>query len=88
MTWDAQTRLWTQRTRVRRGGTRRRERDVVDRASVPRRATWLFPTRADAAEIGADAAEIEPTRSVLAETAESGQNSKKKEKRCKTHRLT
>ena len=48
----------------------------------PRRATWQVPNRADAAEIGADAAKIGPTRSVSAETAESGQNSKKK-KRCK-----
>ena len=36
---DARTRLPGRRTRVRRGGTRRRERDAADRASVPRRAT-------------------------------------------------
>ena len=67
--------------------TRRRGRDVVDRASVPHRATWRFPNRADAAEIGADvaeigadAAEIGPTQSVSAKTAESGRNSKKKKK--------
>ena len=55
---DAQTRLPGERTRVRRGGTRRRGRDAADRVSVPRRATWRFPNRADAAKIGADAAEI------------------------------
>ena len=60
--WDAWTRLPGQRTRVRRGRTRRRGWDAADRASVLRRATWRFPNRADAAEIG-------PTRSVLAETA-------------------
>ena len=57
----------------------------------PRRATWQVPNRADAAgvgadsaEIGADAAKIGPTRSVSAETAELGRNSKKKKKkRCK-----
>ena len=73
--WDAQTRLPGQRTRVRRDGTRRRKRDVADRASVPRRATWQLPNRADAAEIGVNAAQIGPTRSV---SAESGRNSKKK----------
>ena len=47
----------------------------------PRRATWQVPNRADAAEVGADSAEIGadaakigPTRSVSAETAESGRN--------------
>ena len=35
--WDAWTRRPGQRTRVRRGGTRGRGRDVTDRASVPRR---------------------------------------------------
>ena len=69
--WDARTRLPGQRTRVRRGGTRGRKRDAADRVSVPRRAMWRFPNRADAAEIG-------PTWSVSAETAESGRNSKKK----------
>ena len=54
----------------------------------PRRATWQVPNRADAAEIGADAAQIRPTRSVSAETAESGQNLKKKKKKVQTHRLT
>ena len=50
---------------------RRRGKDVADRASLPRRATWRFPNRADAAEIGTDVAEIGsvaneigPTRSV------------------------
>ena len=92
--WDARTRLPGERTRVRRGGTRRRGRDAADRASVPRRATWRFSNRADAAEIGADAAEIgadaaqiAPTRSVSAELV--GQTEiQKKIKRCKTHRLT
>ena len=79
--WDARTRLPGERTRVRRGGTRRRGRDAADRASVPRRATWRVPNRADAAKIGADAAEISadaaeisadatqirPTRSVSAD---------------------
>ena len=71
--WDARTRLPGERTRIRRGGTRRRGRDAADRASVPRRATWRVPNRADAAkigadaaEIGADAAQIGPTRSVSA----------------------
>ena len=87
-TWDARTRLPGERTRVRRGGTRRRGRDAADRASVPRRATWRFPNRADAAKIGADVAkigadtaQIGPTWSVSAEMAESGRNSKKKEKK-------
>ena len=76
---DAQTRLPGERTRVRRGGTRRRGRDAADRVSVPRRATWRFPNRADAAKIGADAAEIGadatqigPTRSVSAVSADIG----------------
>ena len=72
-------------------GCRSRGRDAADRTSVPRRATWRFPNRADAAEISANAAQIGPTWSVSAlsaETAESGRNSKKKKKRCKTHRLT
>ena len=71
--WDARTRLPGKRTRVQRGGTRRRGRDAADRASVPRRAAWRFTNRADAAkisanaaEIGADAAQIGPTRSVSA----------------------
>ena len=63
---------------------------------VPRRATWQVPNRADAAEIrakaaeiGANAAQIGSTRSVSAETAESGRNSKKKKKKkVQTHRLT
>ena len=60
-----------------------------------RRATWQVPNRADAvevgadsAEIGADAAKIGPTRSISAETAESGRNSKKKKKKVQTHRFT
>ena len=64
--WDARTRHPGQCTRVRRGGTRRQERDAADRASVPCRASWRFPNRADAAEISADAAQIGPTRSVSA----------------------
>ena len=74
--WDARMRLPGQRTRVRRGGTRRHERDAADRESVPRRAAWRFPNRADAAEIGTDAtkigvdaAQIGPTRSVSAISA-------------------
>ena len=55
---NARTRLPGERTRVRRGGMRRRGRDATDRASVPRRATWRFPNRADAAKIGADVAKI------------------------------
>ena len=72
-------------------GRRRRRRDAADRVSVPHRATWRFPNRADAAEIGANAAQIGPTRSV---SACIGRNDrvrpkfKKKKKRCKTHRLT
>ena len=61
--------------------TRQRGRDAADRVSVPRRATWQVPNRADtagiganAAKIGADEAQIGLTRSVSAETAESGQN--------------
>ena len=49
--------------------TWRRGRDAADRASVPRRATWRVPNRADAAKIGADAAQIGPTRSVSAVSA-------------------
>ena len=74
-------RLPGQHTRVRRDGTQGRGRDAADRTSVPRRATWQFPNRADAAEISVDAAQIGPTRSVSAETAESGRNSKKKKKK-------
>ena len=66
MIWDARTRLPSQRTRVRRGGTRQRWRDAANRASVPRHATWQFPNQADVAEIGTDAAQIGPTRSVSA----------------------
>ena len=51
-TWDARTRLLGQRTRVRRGGTQRPGRDAADRASVPRRATWRVPNRADAGRRG------------------------------------
>ena len=71
---------------------RRRGRDAADRASVPRRAMWRFPNQADAAEIGVDAAQIGPTWSVLACIGRNGRVKpkfkKKKEKRCKTHRLT
>ena len=73
-TWDARTWLPGQRTRVRRGGTQRRGRDATDRASVPRRATWRFPNRADAVEIGADAAQIGPTQFVSAVLACIGRN--------------
>ena len=78
--WDARTRLPGRRTRVRRGGTRRRGRDAADRASVPRRATWQVPNRADAVEIGADAAQIGPTRSVSAVLACIGRNGRVKPK--------
>ena len=83
MVWDARTRLPGQRTRIRRGGMQQRGRDAADRASVPHCATWRFLNRANAAEIGADAAQIGPTRSVSAKTAESGRNSKKKKKGAK-----
>ena len=79
--WDARTRPQGRRNHVRRGGTRGRGKDVAGRTSVPRRATWQVPNRADAAEVGADSAEIGAdaakigsTRSVSAETAESGRN--------------
>ena len=72
--WDARTRLPSQRTRVRCSGMRRRGRDTADRASVPHRATWRFPNRADAVEIGADAAQIGPTQSVSAVLACIGRN--------------
>ena len=62
-------------------GCRSRGRDAADRTSVPRRATWRFPNRADAAEIGVDTAQIGQTRSVSAVSAESGRNSKKKKKK-------
>ena len=74
---------------------RRRGREAADRASVPRRATWQVPNRADAAEIGVDAAQIGLTRSVLAISVCIGRNGrvrpkfkKKKKKRVQTHRLT
>ena len=41
LSWDARTRLWTQRTRVRRSGMRQRGRDAADSTSVPHRATWI-----------------------------------------------
>ena len=47
---------------------------------VPRGDSRIGPTRANAAKIGANAAQIGPTRSVSAKTAESGRNSKKKKK--------
>ena len=88
--WDARTRLPGRCTRVRRGGTRRRGRDAADRASVPRRATWQVPNRADAVEIGADAAQIGPTRSVSACIGRNGRvrPKLKKKKKVQTHRLT
>ena len=67
-------RLPGQHTRVRRDGTQGRGRDAADRTSVPRRATWQFPNRADAAEISVDAAQIGPTRSVSAVLAYIGRN--------------
>ena len=51
-------------------GCRSRGRDAADRTSVPRRATWRVPNRADTAKIGADAAQIGPTRSVSAVSAD------------------
>ena len=88
--WDARTRPQGWRTRVRRGDAAGTPQTARPCHVGPRRATWQGPNRADAAEvgadsaeIGADAAEIGPTRSVSAETAESGQNLKKKKKRCK-----
>ena len=39
---------------------------------VPRRATWQVPNRADAPEIGADAAQIGLTRSVSAYIGRNG----------------
>ena len=74
ISWDARTLLPGQRTRVRRGRTRRRGRDAADRVSVPRRAMWRFLNQADAAEIGADAAEIGPTRFVSVVSACNGRN--------------
>ena len=55
-------------------GCRSRGRDAADRTSVPRRATWRFPNRADAAEISANAAQIGPTWSVSALSACIGRN--------------
>ena len=63
-----------------------RGRDAVDRASVPHRATWRFPNRANAAEIGTDAAQIGPTRSVSACIGQNGRvrpKFKKKKKKKK-----
>ena len=81
--------------------TRRRGRDAADRTSVPRRATWQVPNRADEAKIGADeakigadAAQIGPTQSVSAISACIGRNGrvrpkfKKKKKKVQMHRLT
>ena len=81
--------------------SRRRGRDAADRTSVPRRATWQVPNRADAAKIGADeakigadAAQIGPTQSVSAISACIGRNGrvrpkfKKKKKKVQMHRLT
>ena len=85
--WDARTRRPGQRTRVRRGGTRGRGRDVTDRASVPRRTASCHvaspesgrhgPTRPKSGRLGP----YRPYRPVSAETAESGRNSKKKKKK-------
>ena len=88
---DAWTQLPGQRTRVRRGGTRRRGRDATDRASMSRHATWRFPNRADAAQIGANAAQIGLTRSVSACIGRNGRvrsKFKKKKKKVQMHRLT
>ena len=57
-----------------REGRRRPRVRVVPCRVVPRGDSRIGPMRADAAEIGADAAKIGSTRSVLAETAESGRN--------------
>ena len=83
-------RLPGQHTRVRRDGTQGRGRDAADRTSVPRRATWQFPNRADAAEISVDAAQIGPTRSVSACIGRNGRVRPKfkKKKKVQTHRLT
>ena len=72
--WDARMRLPGQRTRVRRDRTWRHGRDAANRASLPRRATWQVPNRADAAEISANAAQIGPTRSISAVSACIGRN--------------
>ena len=53
----------------RRAHLRPTRRDAADRASVPRRATWRFLNRADAAKIDADATQIGPTQSVSVESA-------------------
>ena len=65
ISWEART--WHQRcrTRVRRGGTRRRAGDAAARASAASchvDPTWFSPTRADTASTRADPPEIGPTR--------------------------
>ena len=82
--WDAQTQHPAQRTRVRRGGTRRRGRDAANRASVPHRATWLLPNRADALK----STSTRPKSGRLGPYRPSQAEIQKKKKRCKTHRLT
>ena len=50
--WDARMRLPGQRTRVRRGGTRRCGRNAADRASVPRRAASCHVAVPDSGQRG------------------------------------
>ena len=64
-----------------RGNARGTPQTVRPCRVVPRRATWRFPNRVDAAEIGADAAQIGPTRSVSAGQAEIQKKKKKGAKR-------
>ena len=86
------------RTRVRRNGPQRRAGDAAARASdrvPPRRATWIprdfrrrKPTRLRLEMIRPESGRLGPKSAISAETTNSGRNSKKKKKRCKTHRLT
>ena len=81
-----------------REGRRRPRVRVVPCRVVPRGDSRIGPMRADAAEIGADAAKIGPTRPVSAVSACIGRNGrngrvrpkkkKKKKKMVQTHRFT
>ena len=99
ITKDARTRLPGRRTRIRRGGTRRRGRDATDRASVLRRAASRHVADPDLGRRGqnrrrrgrnqADSVRIgriglyRPKRPSQAEIQK-----KKKKKKVQTHRLT
>ena len=97
--WDAWTRRPGQRTRVRRGGTRGRGRDVTDRASVPRRTASCHVASPESGRRGWNRRRFGGNRrwrgQNRADSVRIGRNGqvrpkfkKKKRKKVQTHRLT